>query len=106
MNVVPYSFNSDMLAMPTQVQPLPGKAQVIHFTVVNSESLVMLLDKIRNWFATRDEVLLVDHGTTASEFGFVVMEWQGFAIDPLFTAILEHEEIVDDYSIYTRDLED
>ncbi len=66
----------------------------------------MLLDRIRRWFSERDEVILVDHGTTAKGLGFVVMEWDGYAIDPLFVAILTHEDFVDDFSIYTRDAEE
>jgi hypothetical protein len=103
--LVPYSMNTDIGPLSPNVEPLPGKCQVIHFTLVDAESFTMLLDKIRRWFAKRDEVLLVDHGTTGSGLGFVVMEWEEYAIDPLFIAFLEHEDFIDDYSIYTRDWE-
>ena len=105
MAIVPYSFNTPVLP-PSQSEPLPGKCQVVHFTILDPESLENLLDKVRRWFSRADEVLLVDHGTTASGLGFVVMEWEEWTINPLFLAILEHEEVVDDFSVYTRDLED
>lgn len=94
--LVPYSFNTPVL---------PDQYQVVHFTLVDPDLLDMLLDKIRLWFSERDEVLLVDHGTTAAGPGFVVMEWEGCTVDPLFLAILKHEEAVDDVSVYTRDEE-
>ncbi|GAC1394661.1 MAG: hypothetical protein NVSMB38_28910 [Ktedonobacteraceae bacterium] len=99
--LVPYSMNTDMVPLSPNVEPLPEKCQVIHFTLVDA----MLLDKIQRWFAERDEVMLVDHGTTGSGLGFVVMEREEYTIDPLFIAFLEHEDFIDDYSIYTRDWE-
>jgi len=104
--LVPYSMNTDMVPFPANVEPLPGKCQVIHFTLVDIESFFSLLEKVRRWFAKRDEVCLVDHGATGSGLGFVVMEWEGYAIDPLFIAFLEHEDFIDDFSVYIRDLED
>jgi len=103
-DIVPYTFNTDMVPL-VQAQEMQGQNQCVHFTVVDQDSLEMLLDKIRRWFAERDEVILVDHGITAKELGFVVLEWEGYAVDPLFIAILQHEDIVDDYTIYTRDQE-
>ena len=101
--LVPYSFNTSVLPTPSQVQGLPGQYQVVHFTLIDPDLLDTLLDKIRLWFSECDEVLLVDHGTTAAGLGFVVMEWGGCTIDPLFLAILKHEEAVDDVTVYTRD---
>lgn len=103
-DIVPYSFNMQVLP-PSQAQDLPGQYQIIHFTLDDPEHLDPLLDKIRLWFSERDEVLLVDHGTTASGLGFVVMEWEERGIDPLFLAILTHDEMIDDFSVYTRDME-
>ena len=103
--VVPYSENTDMASLPVQRESLPGRCQVIHFTLVDAQSFSTLLGKVRRWFADRDEVVLVDHGTTGSGLGFVVMEWEEYAIDPLFIAFLRDEEFVDDFSIYTRDWE-
>ena len=99
--LVPYSFNSDILPQ-LQAEALPGQYQGVHFTVSNPDNLIPLLDKIERWFAERDEVILVDRGQTAQGLGFVVMEWEGYAIDALFLAILTHEEVVDDFSVYTR----
>jgi hypothetical protein len=103
-HLVPYSFNTDVLPL-EQGQELPGTYQGIHFTVEDPDNLDMLMDKIEGWFEDRDEVILVDHGQTARGMGFIVMEWEGYAIDALFIAILKHDDMIDDYSVYTRDAE-
>ena len=83
-------------------QLAPGTLQAVHFTMA-ADQQPWILTKIEQWFADRDEVILVATGLThKAEQGYIVLEWEGMEIDPLFLAILEHESLVDDYSVYTR----
>jgi hypothetical protein len=104
-DLFPYSF-------PTQLEPpstlisLPGQCQGVLFTL-SLDLYEVLLAKIEGWFADRLEVVLVDHGTTDKQgLGFLLLEWQECAIDPLFLAILRDEEHILDYTVYGRFLED
>ncbi len=103
--MIPYSFNTPVLPAPQQVQAIPGQYQGIHFSTVNPDVLDLILSHIERWFEDRDEVILVDNGTTASGLGFIVMEWEECTIDTLFISILKHDEMIDDFSVYTRDME-
>jgi hypothetical protein len=102
--LIPYSFNTEMIPQ-SEGQDLPGQYQGVHFTLMDAASMQMILAKIELWFENRDEVILVDHGTTKRGLGFILMEWEECEIDDLFLAILTHEELVEDFSVYTRDME-
>lgn len=106
MSEAGYSFESETIPR-GETQALPGQCECIHFTLENAEDLDFILSKLDAWFDDREEVLLVDHGTTDAGLGFIVLEWQECHIDPLFIRMLEvDEDYVDDFSVYTRDLED
>ena len=80
----------------------PGVLQAIHFTMP-AENREWILAKIAQWFEKRDDVILVATGATEkSGQGYILLEWEGVEIDPLFLALLEHEDLVDDYCVYTR----
>ena len=67
----------------------------------------MILSKISGWFAGRPEIDLVDIGTSdKTGLGYIILEWMEHEIDQLFLAILRDEEIVADYTVYIRDLEE
>ncbi len=67
----------------------------------------MILSKISGWFAGRSEIDLVDTGTfDKAGLGDIILEWMEHEIDQLFLAILRDEEIVADYTVYIRDLEE
>lgn len=97
---VPYSFQSPALPA-EQSQPLQeGQRQGVHFTFP-AEHAEYLLGKLRTWFADRDEVILVAHGTTDKEgLGFIILEWDGCEINYLFLAVLRDEDMIEDLSIY------
>jgi hypothetical protein len=101
--LVPYTFDSAVLPESTGADLDDDMFHGVHFTITNAEQKDQLLDKVEAWFKNRDEVILVGHGTTAQGFGFIILEWQECEIDPLFLAILEHEETVEDVSVYLRD---
>ncbi len=64
-------------------------------------------EKMAGWFAGRDEVVIVDVGVSDKQgLGFIMIEWMECEIDSLFLAILRDEEIVDDYTVYGRSLEE
>lgn len=107
-NIVPYdNYSFETENLPAAVgQPLPGQYQGVHFTITDELPDQWLLDKIRQWFAGRGEIILVDEGRTAKGLAYIILEWEECAIDPLFLAILQHEDGVDDYSVYERDMED
>jgi len=101
MNLVPHLGGA---VMPRTGMPLDG-VQCVFFTM-SLDFYQMLLEKIAGWFDGRAEVSLTDHGTTDKQgLGFLVLEWQGYEIDPLFLAILRDEEAVEDYTIYSREVQ-
>lgn len=100
-DIIPYINNTETIPA-TGTQAIPGY-QIVHFTVTDPSNMQLLINKIQQWYSARDEVLLVDQGITGAGLGFVVMEWNGCAADQLFLSILEHDEFVDDFSVYTRD---
>ncbi len=103
MELVPYTFQGTITTLPEAQQPLsPGQSQLVHFTV-DAEQLDWIREKIERWFEYRDEVILVDHGTTCkASDGCIVLEWDGYQVDPLFISILENEDFVIDFTVYTR----
>jgi hypothetical protein len=105
MNIVPYSFNSiTTLPRPAQGGILPGQAQGVYITLTSTD-YQFILNKIIGWFRDRDEVELVDHGSSDKVgLGYIIMEWEEREVDQLFRDILRDEELVGDYTVYTRDL--
>jgi hypothetical protein len=101
-DIVPsYSFQSPDLPAPQAVAQ-PGMFQGVYFSI-HPDQLEWIIGKIENWFADRDEIVLIDYGISdKQEVGIVILEWDGFEIDPLFLAILRDEEVVTDYCVYNR----
>ncbi len=107
MDVIPYTFNPTNITTiprPQQGVTLPDQVQGVYITLVSTD-YQFFLNKIVGWFSDRDEVDLVDHGTSDKVgLGYIILEWDECEVDQLFTAILRDEEIVADYTVYTRDL--
>ena len=102
--VVPYSFNGITEYPRSQGGVLPGQAQGVYITL-SSTDYQFILNKMVGWFSDRDEVELIDHGTTDRQgLGYIILEWTEREVDQLFLAILRDEEFVTDYTVYTRDL--
>jgi hypothetical protein len=103
--LVTYGFERDLLPATTG-RILPGQVQGIYITL-HPEVSEEIIRKIARWFEGRDGVVIVDHGTSDKQgFGFVLMEWIACEIDPLFLAILRDEEMVGDYTVYGRIMEE
>ena len=104
--VIPHSF-SGMAKYPYTQQPeTPGQTQGVYISL-HPDHYEMILTKIIGWFAGRPEIDLVDTGISDKlGLGYVILEWAECAIDQLFLAILRDEEIVADYTVYIRDLEE
>ena len=102
-DLVPYTFGEAMLPSSEGAALDAGQFQGVHFTLV--ARLDWILEKLEQWFRDRNEVILVAHGSTRQGLGFVILEWEECEVDPLFLAILEHEDIVADYAVYTRTAE-
>ena len=61
------------------------------------------IPEFQGWFAERDEVEVIDFGTTdKQEVGCIMIEWYGYQIDPLFLTILAQREAVIDFVVYGR----
>src|SRR5579859_4724176 len=105
MKLVPSTFG--ITSYPQTQQPeTPGQAQGIYITL-HPDQYEAILEKVSGWFAGREEVALIDHGTSDKVgLGYIILEWVEHEIDQLFLAILRDEEIVADYSVYIRELEE
>lgn len=102
---VPYTFQSDTVPF-HRGDSMEGRYRGVHI-IMDADNLEMLTEKIESWFNGRDEIILVDAGCSEKqEVGFIILEWEECEIDPLFLAILRDEDIVHDYSLYIRDMED
>lgn len=104
MNLVPYSFTGPVTTLPpSQGGELPGQVQGVYITLATDYQFI--LNKIIGWFRDRDEVALIDHGISDKQgLGYIILEWEECEVDRLFCDILRDEEIVADYTVYTRDL--
>ncbi len=98
-DIVPYGFTLDLL--PERFEPaLEGTSQGVFFTF-EADRLASLLEILERWFEARDEVILVDYGTTDKQgLGCIVMEWEGCEVDILFQDILRTDPMIIDYTIY------
>lgn len=99
--VIP-TFATDLLP-PSQGSPIVlDQVQGVYF-LVEPEITETILAKVARWFDSRSEVRYVDHGTTDKQGdGYIILEWIGREIDPLFLAILRDDELVIDYTPYIR----
>src|SRR5437899_5978129 len=95
----------DEYKKPATPQPLAqGEVQGVFLTISPDMPYEQLLAKIEGWFEGRSEVVIVDYGTTDKlELGYIIIEWLGYAVDDLFIAILRDEDLIEDYTVYTRE---
>lgn len=106
MRLIPYSFSRAPEYPYTQQLETPGQTQGVYISL-HPDHYELILAKIIGWFAGRPEIDLVDTGVSDKfELGYIILEWIEHAIDQLFLAILRDEEIVADYIVYIRDLEE
>ncbi len=104
-DIVPYSVAS-VQAIPRTPQGtvLPGQAQGVYI-MFTTPDIQFFVNRMVGWFRDRDEVDLVDHGISDKlGCGYIILEWFERSVDQLFCDILRDEEMVGDYTIYTRDL--
>jgi hypothetical protein len=88
-----------------QAAPLPGQVQGVYISL-SQEELDATLEKFTGWFSEREEVFIVDSGTSdKQDLGFIIIEWEQCQIDALFLAILRDDESIEDYTAYGRRLE-
>jgi len=59
-----------------------------------------LVDMFTHWFTNRDDITLVDAGSSQKGQGFVILEWEG-TVERRMLTWLRNQETVDDYSLYT-----
>ena len=105
--VIPHSF-SGLAEYPhmTQQPETPGQTQGVYIGL-HPDHYELILGKIMGWFEGRPEIDLVDTGVSDKlGLGYIILEWVEHAIDQLFLAILRDEELVADYTVYIRDLEE
>jgi hypothetical protein len=79
----------------------PEQYQGVHFTV--EDHLEEIVETIEHWFEDEDAVILIGHGKTAGGVFFIILEWEGYAIPASFLEVLDHDDDVEDYSIYMHD---
>jgi hypothetical protein len=84
---------------------LSDQVSVIYITVA-SQALEPILALFEQWFERREDVIIVDYGTSdKQEVSFLVMEFWECEPDQLFQDILDTENLVGDYTIYTREVD-
>ncbi len=94
------TFRSDITPEPSGVET-PGIVNGV-VIVTQPNALDWILDKIRAWFDDRDEIMFVDAGHSDKVGdGVIILEWDQYQIDPLFVKILENEDQVNDYTVYS-----
>jgi hypothetical protein len=99
MDLVPYTPMQPQISQPLA----PGTNQAVHITMAESD-LDWMLAKFERWFAGRAEIIQIANGTSDKiGTGWVLLEWEGCAIDQLFLKILEEEERVLDFTVYDRE---
>ena len=103
--VVPYGFQTDVLPR-RPAQPLPpGVVQGVHF-IMAPDDREWIFEKIEQWFAERDDVGIVDTGLSDKQgVGYIILEWYAYEVDPLFIAILTHDELIEDYTVYETEVQ-
>src|SRR5258705_7193327 len=96
-NIVPsYSFHSPNLPAPQEREYHEGMLYGVHF-IMHPDNFDFILTKIEAWFDERDEIILIDNDLSSKqELAFIILEWQGCDIDPLFLAILREEDVIID----------
>jgi hypothetical protein len=83
----------------------PGQAVGLYITL-HPDAVESAAEKFQAWFGRREEVSIVDVGTSDKvHLGFVLLEWIECDVDQLFLDILDHEDAVADYTLYGRNLE-
>jgi hypothetical protein len=103
--LVPYSFDTLTEYPHAPATVYTGQVQGVYITL-HPEAMEAIAEKMERWFAGREEVEIVDVGTSDKQgFGFILIEWLGYDIDPLFLAILRDEGVVGDYTVYGRALD-
>jgi hypothetical protein len=89
-----------------ETQEIISGVQYVFLTMAQAEHDGWV-STLNRWFAGRDEVHMTDFGTTdKQELSFIVMEWDGYAVDKLFLAILDEDEDIEDYTVYTQSEDD
>ena len=104
-DIMPYSFNGVTDYPDQRAVAIPGQSQGVYI-MLHPDVVDETAAKIERWFYDRDEVQIVDVGTSDKRgLGFIIIEWLECGVDPLFLAILRDEETVADYTVYGRNLE-
>ena len=112
MQVMPYAGDDLFTGVAEYGRPAsppeitrPGQAVGLYI-MLHPDAVAGAAEKFGLWFARRQEVRIVDVGTSDKvHVGFVLMEWMQCDVDPLFLDILEAEEAIADYTLFGRALE-
>ena len=66
-----------------------------------TEDVEALVDTFTRWFANRDDITLVDSGSSEKlAEGFVILEWDG-RVERRILNWLQHQAFVTNFSLYT-----
>lgn len=105
-HLLPAFRTTDLLPPAGDALATPGLVQGVVLTLP-ADLVEETVAQCFRWFADRDEITLIDQGISAkAEQGYLVLEWEGCEIDPLFLALLRDDEDILDYLLYERDTEE
>ncbi len=98
-------FTGDAYPQTQEIVQTPGQTQGVYITI-HADNREVMYEKMQRWFAGRDEVDFVDTGISDKiGLGYIILEWIECSIDALFLSILQDEEVIGDYTVYVRDVE-
>jgi hypothetical protein len=85
----------------------PGLDQGLYI-VTREQDVEGIYEMLSRWFAQREDVQIVDYGTSDKQqgIGFLIMEWCECEPDQLFLDILDSEDAIVDYTRYSREVND
>src|SRR5258708_28637367 len=89
----------------TTLTESPGLNQGVYISI-EPERLHDISEMFARWFKNRDEVDIIDVGTSdKQDLGFIIIEWIECDMDQLFIDILKSEDAILDFTMYSREVE-
>ena len=81
----------------------PGLDQGLYIST-QEKDVQGIYQMLSRWFSQRLDLQILDYGTSDKQgLGFIIIEWLECEPDALFLDILDAEEAIIDYTLYSRE---